>query len=268
MSYFFSTGSTPSVAPPGGVRVTPPQGPPTIPKAVVDDGKSLDEAGRVQVAVKSAPPALVRAAGRKTRSMKRALGVAERVWSLAVPLSWKLPASDNKVYRINDRYPVTTITTSTSNAVFTAAQFQVSGMGNVSACQSLFDQYRIVRVEVLIVPQANFVAAGSTATAGMMHSVIDYDDATPLASEQNALDYQNCLSSSASDGHFRSFVPHAALAAYAGAFTSYNNVESPWIDAAYPGVQHYGLKVVNTTASVATELLVYATLFTEWRNVR
>jgi hypothetical protein len=125
-------------------------------------------------------------------------------------------------------------------------------MGNISALQALFDQYRIVGVEVLIVPQSNFVAAAATATAGMMHSVVDYDDATPLANEQNALDYQNCLTSSASDGHFRKFVPHAAVAAYSGAFTSFTNVESPWIDAAYPSVQHYGLKVVNTTASVAT----------------
>lgn len=261
MSYFFS-GSSAAAAP---LAPGPSAGPTPAPVA---DIKQREEAAKTSAGRSTAPPSLVRASGRKTRSMKRARGVQERVWSLATPLSWKLPNTDNRVFRINDRYPVTTITTSTSNAVFTACQFQVSGMGNISALQALFDQYRIVGVEVLIVPQSNFVAAAATATAGMMHSVVDYDDATPLANEQNALDYQNCLSSSASDGHFRKFIPHAALAAYAGAFNAYNNVESPWIDAAYPAVQHYGLKVVNTTASVATELLIYATLFTEWRNVR
>jgi len=261
MSYFF-TGSSAAAAPSVPVATVGPA------PAPVADLKQREEATKTSVGRSTAPPSLVRASGRKTRSMKRAKGSQDRVWSLATPISWKLPSTDNRVFRINDRYPVTTITTSTSSVVFTACQFQVSGMGNISALQGLFDQYRIVGVEVLIVPQSNFIAAAATATAGMMHSVVDYDDATPLANEQNALDYQNCLTSSASDGHFRKFVPHAAVAAYSGAFTSFTNVESPWIDAAYPSVQHYGLKVVNTTASVATELLIYATLFTEWRNVR
>jgi len=215
-----------------------------------------------------APATLIKAMGRKSRSQRQPKNVEEKVWSLATPLSWKLPKSDNKTYKINDRFLANTLLSNIATNVYTAYNFTVNQMGNITALQSLFDQYRITGVEVMFMPQVNMVAAAATATAGMLHTVVDYDDGTVLTSEQAALDYQNCLSSSFSDGHFRKFVPHAALAAYSGAFTSYNNVVSPWIDAAYPSVNHFGVKAVVTTASVATTQNVYVTIFTEWRNVR
>jgi len=206
--------------------------------------------------------------GRRSRSTRMKKGKDERVWSLSTPISFKLPNMDNAVYKINDRYLSGSITVSAVTNIYSAWSSVVNSMGNISALQSLFDQYRIVRVQHMLCPQTNFVAAGAGNTAGMLHTVLDFDDSTVLTSEQAALDYQNCLSSSCSDGHFRDYVPHAALAAYSGAFTSYNNVISPWIDAAYPSVTHFGMKVVTTTASTSTPILVYTNIFTEWRNVR
>jgi len=211
---------------------------------------------------------LLRSMGRRTRSQKAARSGRERVWSIQTPISWKLPATDNSVFKFNDRYAVTTITTSTVMNVYGSSYFYIGATGNATALTSLFDQYRITRVEVMFVPQSALVSAGATATSGMLHTVVDYDDASNLTSEQAALSYQNCLSSSAADGHFRDFQPHCAVATYQGALTAFSNVKSPWIDASFPNVQHYGVKWVGTIASTATEVQVYATLFTEWRNVR
>lgn len=44
-----------------------------------------------------------------------------------------------------------------------------------------------------------------------------------------------------------------AVAVYSGAFTSFANAPSSWIDSGSPNVQHYGLKAaVTATAAVQT----------------
>jgi len=242
--------AVPVVAPPPIIKAEPPGNDEKSPAAIVSTAM-------VSLGSRSRP----------TRSMRLALGETERVFSIATPISWRLPHVDNKVFRMNDRYLAATVTTSAVTNVYTALYFTVAGIGNITPLATLFDQYRIKKIEVLLLPACNAVS-GAGAGTGVMHTVIDYDDATALTSEQAALSYENCLSSSSSDGHRREFVPHAAMAAYSGAFNSYANVASPWIDAVSTGVQHYGLKIVNTVATQASEINVYATLFTEWRNVR
>jgi hypothetical protein len=37
-----------------------------------------------------------------------------------------------------------------------------------------------------------------------------------------------------------------STALYAGSFTSFGNVSSPWIDMASPNVEHYGVKIGMT----------------------
>jgi len=230
-------------------------------KELLGDVKQTDALGY-------APPALVRSMGRLTRSQKRGKNKSDTVFSLQIPVNWLTPKVDNAIYKVNDRYLLASWNSSVLTNIYFGFNFQVSAMGQITALQSLFDQYRIVKVEAMVYPETNLVAAGSGNTPGVLHSVIDYDDNTPLTTEQQALDYQNCMTSMACDGHHRSWKPHCAIAAYQGALTAFANVESPWIDAAYPNVQHYGLKTVNTIASVASPYVVYVTLYTEWRNLR
>jgi hypothetical protein len=259
----------------GGVSASALKSPPVV--SVPEAKQPVDRVSAVSelqacatsaVGCSAASPAVVLAMGRKSRSQKTGRGPQDRVFSLSTPISWKLPRTDNQSYKFNDRFLVATLTSQVASNTYAAYLFSVNSMGNIAALQGIFDQYRILKIHVMTFPETNLVAAGATATAGMLHTVIDYDDGTVLASEQAALDYQNVLSSSFSDGHSRVFKPHAALAAYQGTFAGYCNVASPWIDAAYPSVQHFGLKVVVTAATVATNQQIYCTLFTEWRNVR
>jgi len=111
-----------------------------------------------------------------------------------------------------------------------------------SSLQAVFDQYRMVACEVIVRPVANQSSVNAQ-SKGFLHTVIDYDDGTALTSLNQALAYENCISTPVYYAQRRCFKPRVALAAYgSGAFTSYANFEAPWIDAASPNVTHYGVK--------------------------
>jgi hypothetical protein len=212
------------------------------------------------------PAAVKRRMGMKTSSQKRKPNTGERVYSIQTPMRFIIPRADNKIYSTVQSYVPSTLVSSTSGPTYFAYYFQVSNLDQISSFTSLFDQYRIKMVEVMTIPLVtNSIAA--TSVPGILNSVVDYDDANTLSGNQ-ALDYQNCMTSSGFDGHYRRFVPHAALAAYSGTFASYANVASPWIDAASTSVQHYGVKFVWSTTDAVYTQDVYFHLHLEWRNLR
>jgi hypothetical protein len=115
-------------------------------------------------------------------------------------------------------------------------------------------------------------ATGAAVNRGRLLSVVDFDDATALTLESDYQQYQTCVQTSATLSHYRSWKPHAAIAAFgSGVFSSYANLESPWIDCGSPNVQHYGLKVGMTAADAAGSVVVYdlyARFHVEFRQVR
>jgi len=207
--------------------------------------------------------------GRKSKSQRTLKGRFDRTWSSQTPLTFAVPRGiDNRPYPVCDTYALSSYpASSSSGATFTAVNFTVNSFGNLSALQALFDQYRIVMIEYWTIPRVT-QSGTSGSNLGDLVTVIDYDDSTVLTSFQSALDYQNSIMSNGADGHYRRFKPHAAVAAYSGAFTSYANVESPWIDAASPAVQHYGIKTAWTITDATYYQDAFARVHTEWRNVR
>jgi hypothetical protein len=187
----------------------------------------------------------------------------DKVYSLNNPITLKVPRRDNLVYRFTERYLTTGITSSTTLTVTGAYYFLVNSLNNLSALTSLFDQYRIAKVEMLFIPQIILTNGNS----GRFTTVIDYDDNGSPGSENSLFEYQNALTCSGADGQYRTFVPHAAVALYSGAFTSYGNVPSPWIDAASATVQHFGLKYAWSPTDSTLKFDVMVQFHTEWRNV-
>lgn len=121
----------------------------------------------------------------------------------------------------------------------------------------LFDQYKILKVKFKLTPYSTFgpmqsgVGTANNQSLGVMqHQYVDYDDATALAASSTGINSMRQFLSYRSRNLLgrptkRSFRPRMALAAYAsGAFTSYANQKSMWIDANSPTVQHYGLKTI------------------------
>jgi len=108
---------------------------------------------------------------------------------------------------------------------------------------SVFDQYRIEQVEAWIEqPSPN-----TNAIYPVLHSAVDLDDANVPTSVGQIDDHQGALITSGPAGHYHKWKPHIAVASFSGAFTSYSNMPSQWIDAASPNVQHYGLKYATVS---------------------
>lgn len=125
----------------------------------------------------------------------------------------------------------------------------------------------IESIEFWLMPQVT-VAAAST-FSGQLHSVVDIDDTTNLTSLAQFGDYTNCVTTEATQGHYRHFTPHIAMAAYGtGAFTSFANVKHEWIDVQYPTVAHYGVKYGVSVTSTAFGFDTRVRLTLRLRSVR
>jgi hypothetical protein len=130
-------------------------------------------------------------------------------------------------------------------------------MATAAVSTGFWDQYMIEAVRFTIQPQNNAIGlvTNSTTALELLYCVIDYDDSTALSTAANAMAYSNCVVLGPGESCERTFQPRMAVAAYAGAFTSYGNVAPQWIDSASTGVQHYGIKLYVPGATAAQTLL-------------
>jgi hypothetical protein len=190
-----------------------------------------------------------------------------------VPVDCTFPRRirDNAIYNIVQSFESTaTATSSTIANTYTYNNFVFNLMDQNSQLSAVFDQYRVQMLEFTYYPRINVVdgnSAGPT-NSGFFHTVIDYDDSSLLTSIGQALDYPNCLVTPGSVIQKRTFVPHVAVAAYAGAFTSFANMGPTWIDCTSNGVVHYGVKTAWTVTSQALTYDVVCRVWMQFRNVR
>jgi len=161
-----------------------------------------------------------------------------------------------------------TITSSSLASTAGAFTFYLDDVANYAAYQSVFDQYRITRLEVAFIPRVS-VLTSSSSNPGRICTVVDYDDATSLSSEAAALEYSNVLVSSGVDGHHRDFQPHCAVAVFgSAAFNAYGNEPSPWIDAASAHTAHYGVKWTWSITDANYVMDIYVRYWIDFRNIR
>jgi len=186
---------------------------------------------------------------------------------------------NNNIYTFCQYLPETTLQQSQPGNLFAGGVAlsvlspTLSLLDQVGSFTGIFDQYRISRVSISFRPffqKANFTAG--TDYVPLIYTVVDYDDGAAPGSLAYLREYQNCTIHE-DDAFTVSFEPHVAVAAYgAGAFTSYSNVKSPWIDAVSTNVPHYGLKLgVTAGAAGQTHLQAWqisTQLCVQFRNVR
>jgi len=194
-------------------------------------------------------------------------------WSLQ---SGSVPGFNHKKKLYNKSFFVqqqvaefTTLTTSTSAPTYGSASFTLNQVDQYVSLQNVFDQYRLVKAEVWIQPLPNNAQTENNLLSSEFATVVDYDDNTNLTSYASALDYPGCVSTSLSNGHYHTFTPRIAVAAYgASAFTSYANMADVWLDCASAAVSHYGVKVAAQASAVATTVTIKTRLTFEFREVR
>jgi hypothetical protein len=171
----------------------------------------------------------------------------------------------NKVYTIERTFNFGPLTAAVAGTYGVIAP-SLSSLPAVADFTALFDQYRIAQMRVRFEPVSS--AGYSTTQIQSLVTAIDYDDATPPTLETDLLQYQTVMITSPGVPFERVLNPHAAIAAYSGAFTSYAQFAG-WIDVASPTVQYYGLKYA-IPPSTALDILynVYVSLIINLKNPR
>lgn len=158
---------------------------------------------------------------------------------------------DFQVVRVTKLVERANIITSTGSATFTSFNFQLADCSDVAEMTAVFDQYRIDRIDMRIVPNIT-ESLSSTPVLGRNYSAIDLDDANAFTSLTDALDYNNVQVWEPTNPIQLTFIPRFAYAAFAsGVFSSFANSKPRWIDAASTGVQHYGVKLAFGVTSTA-----------------
>jgi hypothetical protein len=203
---------------------------------------------------------------KNNKTRKLLIAMSAKSWSVlsgTMP-KFNLRLADNHHYSFDLDYESSAVISSSSSARQDfAINIELSALFNASSFTAIFDQYKITEAEVFIYPTLNNSA---TFVANSM-SVVDYDDSSPLSSNTAYLNYENVLFSVITNGHYRKFRPHIAIAAYQGTFTGFANETPQWIDCAYPNIQHYGVKfgVEQDSTNRVFNLLIRARVL--FRNV-
>lgn len=140
---------------------------------------------------------------------------------------------------------------------FTLGQLDIS-----AALSTLYDQYRILGVDITFKPQYNVDQANTVNSfLGELLTVIDYDDATVPSSITTLRAYESVVVSNTMTKQHRRFVPKMALAAYSGSlFNAFANQSGQWLDLASSSIPHYGIKWA-LTGSPSTNITAYSV---EW----
>jgi hypothetical protein len=200
-------------------------------------------------------------------------GLTWSIFSQATPRFGSTGRFDNKPYNIIQTTntdvsgagsPI--FTTSASPSFYGANITLANQMPQYANFTAAFDQYRIMEVEAWITPRPN--SATPDTSGANLYSVIDYDNSTTPTSISSFGQYTNAIVTPLTNGHYRKFKPHIAMAAYQGTFVGFVNQTDQWIDSTNTTVQYYGIKV-GAEVTTATTYSVYMTyrVWVQFRNV-
>jgi hypothetical protein len=150
--------------------------------------------------------------------------------------------------RIVDTYYVPAFLVTSASVVSSATStFVLSSFTSFTQYTNAFDQYKIYQIECWLDLSGN-----QDASLGELVTVVDLDDGNSITGPSAILDKQGALVSTGAPGRYHRWAPHVAVAEYSGAFTSYGNVPSTWIDSLSPNVQHFGFKAAGGVGVIAT----------------
>jgi len=161
-----------------------------------------------------------------------------------------------------------TVTTGSQN-------YQLDQFSGYAAYASVFDQYKIDKVEVRFIPKCisndlTVMAAAGTKNVPCLYTCIDHDDSNTPANIAEIMENNSCIVVAPMKEHKRTFKPMIAKAAYSsGAFTGYSASEPDWLDCASDDIEHYGLKWAMDGGGVSqTTFQIYDIFISAWVSFR
>ncbi len=133
-----------------------------------------------------------------------------------------------------------------SNTDQTLNGFQLNTLPNYTELTNLYDQYRIVCVEVRFIPSVTTALTGASVDNLLprIATVADFNDGSLPTNLTSLQQYQSYRADLFNKVITRKIYPRTATAIYNnGATSGYAFNDQPtWVDTANPGVQHYGMK--------------------------
>lgn len=154
----------------------------------------------------------------------------------------------------------TAIVSSTTLVVSTSFVFKLSDLPQYTTFTSMFDTYRILSVNIKFIPRTNIDAGvNGNAYSTTMFYAIDYDDINVLGTISALQEFGGCKAISSHKTFSVTIHPKVARTIFQGGVSSaYEEPKSGvWIDAAYPNVEHYGLRTMIPPVSGATGAVTY-----------
>lgn len=174
------------------------------------------------------------------------------------------------IHRFRKSVDKSALSSSTSADTLQSYAFKLTDLPEYASYTTIFDQYRIVKIELTFIGtnQAPNAAATLQRTP-CIYTAIDYDDNGTPASVATVLNYANVRIHAPGKTFTIAWRPHAAVGMYNGTnFSNYGNLTSPWIDAASSDVLHFGVKVAIPSYAFISAFQVIAAYTVEFRNVR
>lgn len=161
--------------------------------------------------------------------------------------------SSLKVHHFKRTITFDPIISQTTNS-FGAYAFQFNQLPNFSEFTSLYDSYRINKIVIRYVPNINSANSGSTPMS-QFHTVLDYNDATPLTLLNTAFEYQNWKMTRGATVHARTWTPSIldGVGNSGGVSPSFvKPAYKQWIATSSTDIPHFGLKwVCEATTNVS-----------------
>lgn len=112
-----------------------------------------------------------------------------------------------------------------------AAAWSINDLPQVGSFGALFDQYRIVKIQII------FEFSGAVAAGAGLYIVEDYDNSTALAGVNEAQEYSSCQFLRPGDSIVIDMIPTA--------FAGTTILPSPWLDLNTTTTAHFGIKCVS-----------------------
>lgn len=148
--------------------------------------------------------------------------------------------------------------TSASEGLYSFS-FTLADVADYTNYVSVWDQYKIVGVDIVILPVTNLSPAGTSPAYAFLYIAPDYDDATAPANSTTMLSYSSLAVVGPCEKYsftIRPSVDIATTTSAASAITGSMAIESPWIDCSESDVTHYGIKAA-VTQSTSTNLTAW-----------
>lgn len=166
----------------------------------------------------------------------------------------------------------TSINTATSTT-FGAYAFSLAQLPDYTEFTNLYDQFRINKVLVKLVPNVNSAEAGATQRLPQVHSVLDYNDSTAPTTLDELVQYNNYRMTMGSRIHTRKLTP--AFLDNVFETSSVTRGSNPnfkkWLSTSNAtAIPHHGMKwAIGSTASAsAITYTPYITFYISCKSVK